>query len=154
MKTSDFYYELPKELIAQYPSARRDESLLMIINRTTGAIAHRRFYDLVDYLQAGDCLVFNDSKVIRARLLGKKQTGAKVETLLIKHIEKNFWQALIKPLKRLKENDIIMIEQDFQVKLLQKKLGRHLCCGAHGAKRHGRTNRALRENSATALYCG
>ncbi|MGI6348920.1 MAG: tRNA preQ1(34) S-adenosylmethionine ribosyltransferase-isomerase QueA [Eubacteriaceae bacterium] len=120
MKTSDFYYELPKELIAQYPSARRDQSLLMVINRTTGAIAHRRFYDLVDYLQAGDCLVFNDSKVIRARLLGKKQTGAKVETLLIKHIEKNFWQALIKPLKRLKENDIIMIEQDFQIKLLQK----------------------------------
>ncbi len=121
MKTSDFYYELPKELIAQYPSTQRDASALMVIHRITGLTEHKHFYDIVDYLQPGDCLVFNDSKVIRARLLGKKQTGAKIEILLIKQIEKKHWQALIKPLKRLKENDIITIEQDFSVKLLQKE---------------------------------
>lgn len=121
MKTSDFYYDLPRELIAQYPAEQRDESALMVINRTTDQIEHRHFYDIVEYLKEGDCLVFNDSKVIRARLLGTKSTGAKIEVMLIKQIEKKLWQALIKPLKRLKENDIITVEQDFQVKLLQKK---------------------------------
>ena len=83
MKTSDFYYDLPQELIAQTPLERRDSSRLMVLHRETGKLEHRHFYDIVDYLQPGDCLVMNDSRVLPARLLGHRvPTGGAVELLL------------------------------------------------------------------------
>ena len=78
MKKSDFYFELPEELIAQTPLERRDASRLLKLDRVTGAIEHRNFYDLPEYLNAGDCLVLNDSRVLPARLLGKRSTGGSV----------------------------------------------------------------------------
>jgi S-adenosylmethionine:tRNA ribosyltransferase-isomerase len=102
MKTSDFDYELPPELIAQVPLEPRDSSRLMVLNRASGSIEHRRFSDLVDYLKAGDVLVFNDSRVIPARLSGKKaETGGKVELLLLRQRENAVWEVLLKPAKRV-----------------------------------------------------
>ena len=93
MKIEDFDYELPEELIAQKPSERRDDARLLVVHRDTGQTEHKRFYDILDYLKEGDCLVMNDSKVIPARLFGvKENTGAKVEFLLIKRKEGNYGQ--------------------------------------------------------------
>lgn len=78
MKTHDFYYELPEELIAQTPLQRRDASRLMVLSRSTGEIAHKHFYDIIDYLNPGDCLVLNDSRVLPARLLGRRPSGGAV----------------------------------------------------------------------------
>lgn len=101
MKTSDFYYELPEELIAQTPLEPRDSSRLLVLNRQTGAIEHRHFYDILDYLKSGDCLVLNNSRVIPARLYGKRaDTGADVELLLLEQKENNRWETLVKPGKR------------------------------------------------------
>jgi S-adenosylmethionine:tRNA ribosyltransferase-isomerase len=102
MKTSDFDYHLPPELIAQTPLEPRDQSQLMVLGRTDGSIEHRRFSDLVDYLKAGDVLVFNDSRVIPARLKGKKaDSGGKVELLLLRQLNHAVWETLIKPAKRV-----------------------------------------------------
>ena len=85
MNVSDFNYELPEELIAQDPLEKRDNSRLMVIHRSTGEIEHKRFHDVIQYLNAGDCLVINDTKVIPARLMGvKEETGAAIEVLLLK----------------------------------------------------------------------
>lgn len=98
MKKSDFYYDLPQELIAQTPLERRDSSRLMKIERTSGHIEHRHFFDICDYLKKGDLLVLNDSKVFPARVYGIKQkTGAVIETLLLKRLEKDVWEILVKP---------------------------------------------------------
>lgn len=103
MKKSDFYYDLPKELIAQHPADKRDESRLMLVSRSTGEISDRMFYDIYDELKAGDCLVLNDTKVLPARLYGIKQgTGAKVEFLLLNALEKDTWECLAGPGKRAK----------------------------------------------------
>ncbi len=102
MKTSDFDYLLPPDLIAQTPSEPRDSSRLLVLDRTDGSIEHRRFTDIIDYLRPGDALVFNDSRVIPARLFGRKMdTGARVEALLLTRKAANEWQALLKPAKRL-----------------------------------------------------
>ena len=102
LKTSDFDYHLPPELIAQTPAEPRDGSRLLVLDRSTGEIEHRRFFNIVDYLKPGDALVFNDSRVIPARLFGrKKDTGANVEAFLLVRKAPNEWQALIKPAKRL-----------------------------------------------------
>ena len=102
MKTSDFNYHLPHELIAQVPLEPRDQSRLMVLERTNGSIEHRRFADLVDFLKAGDVLVCNDSRVIPARLKGKKaESGGKVELLLLRQIDNAVWEALLKPAKRV-----------------------------------------------------
>jgi S-adenosylmethionine:tRNA ribosyltransferase-isomerase len=102
MKTSDFDYELPPELIAQVPLEPRDRSRLMVLERTSGSIDHRRFSDLTDYLKGGDVLVFNDSRVIPARLKGKKaETGGKVELLLLRRLDDAIWEVLLKPAKRV-----------------------------------------------------
>jgi S-adenosylmethionine:tRNA ribosyltransferase-isomerase len=102
MKTSDFDYHLPPELIAQTPLEPRDRSQLMVLNRSRGLIEHRRFSDLVDYLKPGDVLVFNDSRVIPARLKGKKAgTGGKVELLLLHQRDNVVWEVLLKPAKRV-----------------------------------------------------
>ncbi len=104
MKTSDFFYELPQELIAQTPVEPRDSSRLLILNKNDGSIEHRIFRDLTDYLNPGDCLILNDTRVIPARIYGvKKETGAVVEFLLLKQIENNVWECLCKPGKRAKE---------------------------------------------------
>ncbi len=103
MKTSDFYFELPPELIAQDPLEDRSASRLLALDRKSGHIKHERFVDLKEYLRAGDCLVVNDTKVIPARLYGKKtDTGASVELLLLKRREHDVWETLVKPGKKAK----------------------------------------------------
>ena len=104
MKTSDFYYDLPEELIAQTPVEPRDSSRLLVMDRKSGALEHKHFYDILDYLKKGDCLILNDSRVLPARIYGVKEgTGANVEFLLLKHIESKRWEALAKPGKKAKQ---------------------------------------------------
>jgi len=103
MKTSDFDYSLPPELIAQTPIEPRDHSRLMVVNRRDRSLQHRRFFEIVDYLQAGDVLVFNDSRVIPARLSGQKTgSGGKVEILLLQRLSPNVWQTLVRPARRVR----------------------------------------------------
>ena len=101
LKTSDFWYDLPEELIAQTPLQQRDSSRLLVLNRETGEVAHRHFYDIVDYLQPGDCLVMNDSRVLPARLLGKRPTGGAVEVLLLRDLGEKKWECLCKPGRKM-----------------------------------------------------
>lgn len=104
MKTSDFYYDLPQELIAQTPLERRDSSRLLVLHKADGAIEHRHFYDILDYLHEGDCLVMNDSRVIPARLLGKRvPSGGAVEVLLLTDKGDSIWECLVKPGRKLHE---------------------------------------------------
>ncbi len=108
MKTEDFNYELPEELIAQTPLKNRSASKLMILDKKTGEITHKHFYNIIDYLNEGDVLVLNDTKVIPARLIGsKEETGAVIEILLLKNMADNVWECLAKPVKRLKIGTII-----------------------------------------------
>ena len=107
MKTHDFYYDLPEELIAQTPLQQRDASRLMVLNRATGAITHRHFHDIIDYLHPGDCLVLNDSRVLPARLLGHRPTGGAVEVLLLRDQGDNKWECLCKPGKKMREGDTV-----------------------------------------------
>ncbi len=101
MKLSEFNYELPEELIAQTPIKKRDESRLMILNRKEQTIEHKKFKDIIEYLQPGDVLVRNNTKVIPARLYGKKETGANVEFLLLNNIENDIWEAIVRPGNKL-----------------------------------------------------
>ena len=101
MKVSDFYYDLPQELIAQTPIEKRDESRLMVLDRKTKTIEHKKFKDIIDYLEEGDVLVRNNTKVLPARLYGKKETGAKVEFLLLNNIEGNIWECIVRPGNKL-----------------------------------------------------
>ncbi|CEO12085.1 S-adenosylmethionine--tRNA ribosyltransferase-isomerase [[Clostridium] sordellii] len=103
MKTSDFYFDLPEELIAQTPLENRSNSRLMVLDKETGDIEHKIFKNIIDYLNPGDCLVLNNTRVIPARLIGEKvDTGGKIEFLLLKRTDKDIWQALVKPGKRAK----------------------------------------------------
>ena len=103
MDVKEFDYELPEELIAQDPLEKRDESRLLLLNKTSGERAHRVFHDIIDELEAGDCLVINNTRVIPARLYGvKEDTGAKVEVLLLKRKEKDVWETLVRPGKKLR----------------------------------------------------
>ncbi|MEG1847333.1 MAG: tRNA preQ1(34) S-adenosylmethionine ribosyltransferase-isomerase QueA [Lachnospiraceae bacterium] len=105
MKTSDFYYDLPPELIAQDPLEHRSDSRLLALNQYTGTIRHQVFTDVVSYLHPGDCLVLNDTKVIPARLLGvKTDTGAHVEVLLLKRKENDVWETLVKPGRKIRRD--------------------------------------------------
>ena len=104
LRTDDFDYNLPPELIAQTPIEPRDTSRLLVLNRQNGEIAHRHFPAILDYLQAGDVMVFNDSRVLPARLNAKKlNTGGNVEILLLKRLEQNLWETLVKPGRRVKD---------------------------------------------------
>ncbi len=104
MNTSDFYYDLPKELIAQTPVEPRDSSRLLVMDKISGKIEHKHFYDIIDYLNPGDLLVANDSRVLPARIYGTKaETGARVEFLLLKQISDNRWETLCKPGKKARE---------------------------------------------------
>lgn len=106
MHINDFDYHLPEELIAQHPADKRDQSRLMVIDRSTGELSHKHFYDILDYLNPGDCLVMNNSKVLPARLFGVKEgTGAKIEFLLIKRIAGDTWETMVRPGKRLHPGD-------------------------------------------------
>ena len=103
MNVKDFYFDLPQELIAQDPLEDRSSSRLLVLDRQMGEIRHRHFTDILEYLQPGDCLVINDTKVIPARLFGvKKETQAKIELLLLKRREKDIWETLVKPGKKAK----------------------------------------------------
>jgi S-adenosylmethionine:tRNA ribosyltransferase-isomerase len=103
MKTSDFDYSLPQELIAQNASESRDQSRLMVLDRSDDSLKHHRFYEIVDYLRAGDVLVFNDSRVIPARLWAKKdESGGRLEILLLRRLSPNIWETLVRPAKRVK----------------------------------------------------
>lgn len=118
MNVSDFYYDLPEELIAQTPIEKRDESRLMVLNRANQTIEHKTFKDIIDYLEPGDCLVRNNTKVIPARLYGKKATGAKIEFLLLNRIEGDIWECIVRPGHKLKPGT----EVEFGDRILKAKV--------------------------------
>ena len=108
LKTHDFYYDLPEELIAQTPLEQRDTSRLMVLDKRTGEVSHRHFYDVIDYLRPGDCLVMNDSRVLPARLLGHRPTGGAVEVLLLRDLGDKKWECLCKPGRKMQVgNEVI-----------------------------------------------
>ena len=113
MKVDDFSYDLPEELIAQKPAKVRDESRLMILHRENGKIEHRYFRDIINYLKEGDLLVLNNSKVIPARLFGKKlSTGVEIEVLLLNEKGKDLWEVLVKPGRRVKKGTQISFGEE------------------------------------------
>ena len=108
LKTHDFWYDLPEELIAQTPLEKRDTSRLCVLDRKTGKVTHKHFYDIIDYLQPGDCLVMNDSRVLPARLLGHRPTGGAVEVLLLRDLGDKKWECLCKPGRKMQVgNEVI-----------------------------------------------
>ena len=108
MRVEDFDYNLPEELIAQTPLTQRDASRLLVLDRKTGDIEHKHFSDIINYLNEGDTLVLNDTKVLPARLIGvKEETGAVIEVLLLKNTEQDNWECLVKPARRIKEGTIV-----------------------------------------------
>lgn len=108
MKVEDFDYNLPEELIAQKPLEKRDSSKLLVLDKNTGKIEHKHFYDVLDYLEEGDTLVLNDTKVLPARLIGaKEETNAVIEILLLKNIKEDDWECLVKPARRIKVGTIV-----------------------------------------------
>lgn len=117
MKTDDFDYYLPEDLIAQTPLLKRDSSRLLVLDKNTGEISHRHFADIIDYLNKDDVLVINDTKVIPARLIGtKEETGAVIEVLMLKNIDGDIWECLCKPAKRVKEGTIIKFSNSLSAK--------------------------------------
>ena len=122
MQKSDFYYELPEELIAQTPIEPRDSSRLMKIDRASGEITHDRFYNLCNYLRKGDLLVLNDSKVFPARIYGIKQgTGVPVEFLLLKHLELDTWETIVRPGRRLKKGARVDFSEELTAEITEVK---------------------------------
>ncbi len=124
MKTEEFDYHLPSFLIAQKPIEKRDESRLLVMDKKTGEIEHKHFYDIVDYFKKGDVLVINDTKVIPARIIGtKEETGAIVELLMIKEKENDTWECLVKPYKRVKIGTEIKFSEKLIAKCVSKEEG-------------------------------
>lgn len=120
MFLSEFDYELPKELIAQFPSEKRDLSNLMVLNKIDKSIQHKKFFNIVDFLTENDILVMNNTKVIPARLLGKKETGAKVEVFLIENEQNKIWKTLIKPSKRVKSGTVVYFSEELSAEVVEK----------------------------------
>ena len=119
MRLDDFDYHLPEELIAQTPLKQRDGCRLMVLDRREKTVEHRHFYDILEYLDPGDCLVLNDSRVIPARLFGIKEgTGAHIELLLIKRIEGDRWECMVRPGKRLHEGNTVLLADGFKAHIL------------------------------------
>lgn len=119
MKTSDFYYDLPHELIAQTPLKNRQKSRMMVLDRSKDFVEHKVFEDIVDYINPGDTLVLNDTKVIPARLFGHRVgKEEKIEILLLKQLEDDKWQTLVKPGKKCKVNDIIEFDETLKLKIV------------------------------------
>ena len=112
MKLEEFDYDLPEELIAQVPISKRDESRLMVLNRENKTIEHKTFKNIIDYLKPGDCLVRNNTKVIPARLYGKKETGANVEFVLLKQLEGDVWESIVRPGNKLKPGSVVKFGLD------------------------------------------
>ena len=108
LRKSDFYFDLPEELIAQDPLEDRSSSRLLVLNKITGEVEHHVFKDIIDFLHEGDCLVLNNTKVIPARLMGvKADTGAAIEVLLLKRRENDIWETLVKPGKKARPGAVI-----------------------------------------------
>lgn len=120
MKTSDFYYDLPEELIAQTPAEPRDSSRLLVYDRATGKVEHKVFRDLGDYLKKGDLLVVNTTKVYPARLFAYTEHGGKVEILLLKRINLTDWECLVKPGKKCREGTILVINEELSAEIVSK----------------------------------
>ncbi len=119
-KLSSYYYDLPQELIAQTPIEPRDHSRLLVCDKQTGQLEHKHFYDIIDYLNKGDVLVINNTKVIPCRLLGKKrQTGANIEVFLLKRINTTDWEALVGNAKRLKIGSVVEFSPNFSCEIIQ-----------------------------------
>ena len=108
MRKSDFYFDLPEELIAQTPLERRDSSRLLHLDKVTGELEHRHFYDLLDYLREGDCMIFNDSRVLPARLIGARPTGGSVELVLLRDLGEGRWECLSRPGRKTKPGTEIL----------------------------------------------
>lgn len=122
MKVNDFDYKLPQKLIAQTPLEKRDESKLMVLDRTNNSIKHGHFYDILNYFKAGDVIVLNDSKVLPARLYGiKEDTLAKIEVLLLKETTHDIWEILVKPARRVKPGTIVKFSDDLILEILEIK---------------------------------
>ena len=122
LKTSDFDYNLPQELIAQNPLSDRESCKMLHLNRTTGKIEDKHFFDVIDYLNKDDVLVLNDTKVYPARIIAKRKTGAEVEIFLLNPYDNsNKWEALTKNAKRVKQDEILEVSPDFKVKIIEKK---------------------------------
>ena len=118
MKTSDFYYDLPQELIAQTPLEPRDSSKLLVYNRKKHTIDHKIFRDILDYLSKDDILVVNNTRVIPARIFGYKPTGAKIELLLLKRLQLNTYEALLKPAKKAPVGTILNFSENLSCKII------------------------------------
>jgi len=119
MDINEFDYHLPLELIAQHPADKRENSRLLVVHRDTGELEHRHFYDVLDYIQPGDCLVLNNSKVLPARIYGvKRSTGARIEFLLLKRKEEDAWETMVRPGKKLKNGDVVDFGPDFSAELI------------------------------------
>lgn len=117
MITEDFNYELPEDKIAQSPYSKRDEAKLMVLDKKNNKITDTKFKNILEYLNKGDVLVLNDTKVLPARLLGKKNTGAKVEILLLKEIKKDLWEAIVRPGSKLKKGALVYIGEERELKI-------------------------------------
>ena len=124
MKLSDFQYELPPELIAQFPLEKRDQSKLLVLERRSGEIRHRHFSEIIEFFKAGDVLVLNNTRVFKARLKGKKETGGGVEMLLVREIEKGYWETLVHSSKRLKAGTRIFFNDQSFARVVSKMPGR------------------------------
>lgn len=122
LNTKEFYYELPDERIAQEPLEKRDHSKLLVLERQSGEVEHRHFYDIKEYLNTGDVLVMNDTRVIPARLFGRKQeTGANIELLLLKRLDLKTWEVMAKPAKRLKVGTVVFFHETLSAKVKEVK---------------------------------
>lgn len=120
VKLSDFDYELPQELIAQMPADKRQNSKMLVLDKTNNTIEHKHFFDIVDYIDKNSILVLNNTKVLPARLYGKKDTGGKIEVFLLEGVRGKIWNALIKPSKRVKPDTIIKISDELSVRAIER----------------------------------
>lgn len=122
MKTSDFYFDLPKEFIAQTPTEPRDHAKLLVYDRNTKTVAHRHFYDLPEYLKKGDCLVINETRVLPARLIGeRKDTGSFIEFLLLRRESADVWEILVRPGKKAKPGQRFIFGNELEAEVLKVK---------------------------------
>lgn len=122
MNTSEFYYDLPQELIAQTPADPRDSSRLLVYNRAEGSVQHKIFRDIIDFLNPGDALVINDTRVIPARLYGKKQgTGRQVEFLLLNQLSGDTWEVILRPGRKLRTGDRVSFAEELEAEILEKQ---------------------------------
>jgi len=120
MLSSEFDYNLPEELIAQFPSEKRDESSLMVLYRQNKTVGHKKFFDIVDFLDENDILVLNNTRVIPARLFGKKSTGARIEVFLLERKTNTQWEVLTRPAKRVKPGSVIDISKELQAEIIER----------------------------------